>query len=223
MQIKKGGAVGDAYNKIKRMMYYKEIVPGQKLVIRELATKLGIGATPILYALNRFHDSGLVEYRENRGYFLEEITKREAIAVYEARQAIETWAVPAIIENITPTDIHRIREQFRNNKLLLQDHRLAILSDSHFHLKLFEFANSPILYRILSGLFDEIILKYRPEYMGQDIIKSAVEGHRECLKALQEKDAVAAIHIIKNHIQQGCEYVIRTLEKLDNLPLASSS
>ena len=39
-----------AYKGIRRMLYYKELVPGQKIACRELAERLKMSSTPVIQA-----------------------------------------------------------------------------------------------------------------------------------------------------------------------------
>ena len=74
---KKGIAIQQAYEKIKRLISINEFVPGQKLIYSDIAKKLDTGVTPIIQALNRLEASNLVKYVPNKGYFVGEITETD--------------------------------------------------------------------------------------------------------------------------------------------------
>ena len=97
----KGVAIEEAYQRIKEMLYLNQLAPGQKIHSNDMSRRLNISVTPVIQALNRLEASGLVEYVPNKGYFLGEITEQEAQELYEAREALEIYLIPKVVENIT--------------------------------------------------------------------------------------------------------------------------
>ena len=102
---KRGKAVEEVYQEIKRMLYFNLLAPGQRLVYHDLAKKLNVSITPIVQALIRLQRSNLVRYEPNKGYFVGEITEGEAKELYQAREALELYAVPLIVKNLTTEKI----------------------------------------------------------------------------------------------------------------------
>jgi len=211
--MKKGQAIEETYNKIKDMMYYSDLAPGQKLIYQELARRLNVSITPITQALNRLKDSNLVRYVPNRGYFVREITEEEVDELYDARAALETWLVPAVIKNLNSQNLREIKKSFRQYNAESENHRLLIIKDAQFHLKIAELSNNRTICRLLTGILEEICIKYRPEYMGLERIGQAVQEHREILNALTKGDADAAIAAMIDHNQRGREHILLSLRR----------
>ena len=211
---KKGGATEQAYLQIKNMIYYNEVVPGQKLIYQDLAKRLNISVTPVIQALNRLVEhSNLVRHESNRGYFVGEITETEARELYEAREALEIYMIPLIIKNINPKALNSIREAFREpiSPALPQYRRLILLKDTQFHLRMAEYAHNSVLLRMLTGIFEQIYLKYPPEYLTDTRVKSHAKEHRAVLDAIRRGDIDKATSFIKEHIRTGLDYVVATL------------
>ena len=66
---KKGKTVEDVFNEIKLMLYYNNIVPGQKLIYQDLALQLNTSTTPVIQALKGLRQSNLVRYIPEQGVF----------------------------------------------------------------------------------------------------------------------------------------------------------
>ncbi|MFH1625819.1 MAG: GntR family transcriptional regulator, partial [Pseudomonadota bacterium] len=47
-----------AYTELKGWIFSQRIVPGQKLIYNDLANRLGMSKTPIIYALTRLESEG---------------------------------------------------------------------------------------------------------------------------------------------------------------------
>ena len=55
-----------AYKGIRRKLYHKELVPGQKIAYRELAEQLDMSPTPIIQALKWLEIQGFVRHEPHR-------------------------------------------------------------------------------------------------------------------------------------------------------------
>jgi len=78
-----------AYQGIRRMLYHKELIPGQKVAYRELAERLGMSHTPIIQALKWLEIQGFVRHETHRGYFMEPFRLEEVEEIYELRELLE--------------------------------------------------------------------------------------------------------------------------------------
>ena len=110
---KRNGLILDnIYQKIKEMLYSNQLVPGQKIIYGDIAKKLNTSVTPVVQTLKRLEASGTVKYIPNKGYFVGEVSATEIKELYEAREALELYVLPNILENTTPSLIESLREKF---------------------------------------------------------------------------------------------------------------
>lgn len=218
---KRGIAPEEAFQKIKRMLFLNELVPGQKLIYSDLAKRLNISVTPIIQALNRLEASNIVNYIPNRGYFVGEITETEARNLYQAREALEVFSIPAIMENLDSKNLDAIYGTFRKHRKAISDgnRRELIILDSQFHMKISEFGHNEVIQKLLREVFEQMYLKYKAEYLGDDRIKTVIKEHRELLNALRRADMGDAIRITRRHIRGGMEHVINSLYRKKDLQI----
>jgi len=213
---RKGPTIDEVYQKMKEMIYYNRLAPGQKIVYADMAARLHTSSTPVIQALKRLEASRLVIHIHNKGYFVGEITENEARQLYQAREALETYIIPAVIQNLTPQKLDQIKEAFK--KYEKANRRMLILVDAQFHLKIAEFAHNEVIYQILKDIFEKIYLKYRPEYMEDGWEKKVVKQHHELLESLREGQAEKTIRMVRKHIKTGMDYVIGSLLSHDAIP-----
>jgi len=211
----KGGSIDTVYAQLKTMMYNQELAPGQKLIYQDLARRLNISKTPILQALHRLESAKLVRYEPNKGFFIAEITESEARELYEAREALEVYLIPILVERLTEKSIKKIRESFRGREDSTAPNyrRLLMLKDASFHLTLAKHAGNQVILDLLDKVLERIYVKYRPEYLGEERIKKVLIQHREILDALKQKDADQAIQLIREHIRSGMEHMVNSLNR----------
>ena len=203
-----------AFRKIKEMMYHHEIVPGQKLLYQELAKKLGMSITPIIQALNRLQLLNIVYSERNKGYYVGETDPVEANELFTAREAFETFLVPAIIKNLTDKklcDLEKALKEHVKAASVPEYRRILMIKDTNFHLHMIKIAENKVMYNLSKMIFEQIYLKYRPEYMREERIREAAEEHSALLEALREKDARKIRRLIKQHIKNGRAHVVGSL------------
>lgn len=216
-RAKKGMTIDEVYHKIKEMIYYNQLAPGQKIIYNDLANRLKISATPVIQALKRLETSRIVNYIPNKGYFVGELTENEARQLYQAREALETYIIPVVIQNLTPERLDDIRETFK--KYEKTNRRILILVDAQFHLKIAELANNEVIYQLLKDIFEKTYLKYHPEYMGDNREKEVLKEHHEILESLSKGDAEDTIRAVKQHISLGRDHVVESLLGDRKLPI----
>lgn len=62
-------------------------IPGEPIVVTELAAEVGLSATPVREALACLSGEGLIERRRGRGYFYPALTTAEVIDLFELQLA----------------------------------------------------------------------------------------------------------------------------------------
>jgi DNA-binding GntR family transcriptional regulator len=211
---RKGLTIEEVYTKIKEMIYFNQLAPGQKLIYSDLAKRLNVSVTPIVQALNRLETSNLVKYHPNKGYFVGQITDAEAEQLYQAREALEIYIVPIVIQNLNPKKLDEIRKAYKKHWEGYGNHysRELILLDAKFHLQIAEYAHNDVIYRLLRDIFEQIYLKYPPQYLNTERAKAVVMEHRRILNSLRKGNVEETVDVIKQHIKAGMGHVISSLQ-----------
>jgi len=102
-----------AYRALKRDIAERSLLPGQKLVTRELHERYGISETPIKLALNRLITEGLIESTPRRGVNVKPINWADIEELLDVRKMIETYYLGPIIDNFAADNA--VRQQFLAN------------------------------------------------------------------------------------------------------------
>ena len=210
----KRGSIDTIYIHIKTMMYNQELVPGQKLILRDLAQRLQVSTTPLLQALHRLQSAKLVRYEKNKGFFVAEITETEARELYQAREAFELFLVPSICDKVTKAGIRGIRKPFRDQADITKPNypRKLMLADAEFHLTIARLSGNRVIVELLESVLERIYLKYRADYLSEDRIAFSVKQHRKILDAFSEKNSAEVKQLLRDHIRSGMEKMIDNLK-----------
>jgi DNA-binding GntR family transcriptional regulator len=203
-----------AFRKIKEMMYHHEIVPGQKLLYQELARKLGMSITPVIQALNRLQLLNIVYSERNKGYYVGEADPEEAKQLFEALEALQGFVLPAVVENLTEERLQalqRAMEEHVEAASAPEYRRILMLKDTHFHLRVVEYAENKVIYNLCKLILEQIYLKYRPEYMRDERLREAAEEHEAILETLRRRDVAKARRLLRQHMRKAREHIVGSL------------
>lgn len=78
---------GAALGAVRRFAQAGRFVPGEPIVVTELAAEVGLSATPVREALACLAGEGLIERRRGRGYFYPALTAADVIDLFELQLA----------------------------------------------------------------------------------------------------------------------------------------
>jgi DNA-binding GntR family transcriptional regulator len=204
------------YNQIKHLILCNEILPGQKLHHQELSERLGVSRTPVREALTRLVQEGYVSLLPNRGFTCKEIRMQEAEELYELREALEALAVEKAIANLSPTSLDQLRKKMTSYGRDVQNRftRERLVYDQDVHLEIARLAGNATLSNMLHHVFERIVLKRRTDGLYDPARgTTAHQEHLRLLEAMEHKDVLDAVAIVRQHIQAGKKNVMADLKQ----------
>lgn len=207
----------EAYMGIRQMFFANEISPGQKISYGDLAKKLGMSTTPIIQALKRLEDQGLVRHEPNRGYYTENISLNEIIEIYEFREVIETSLLHITIETMNEKKLKTLKKALNNHLDAVRDVFLKerLLRDMEFHLTLAQLSGQTIQVNTLKSLFDLLYLKYRANVLFVTPMETVDAEHIELYNCIETRDIDGATRIMKQHINNVKEHAVTCIKRLE--------
>ncbi|KQU85632.1 hypothetical protein ASD00_32085 [Ensifer sp. Root31] len=78
---------------IRNYLLDGDLAPGSRINEVQLASNLGVSRTPVRAALQALAGEGLVEYKDNRGFFVREFQLSDVLDAFEMRALAEGFAV----------------------------------------------------------------------------------------------------------------------------------
>jgi DNA-binding GntR family transcriptional regulator len=205
-----------AYTGLRRMLYYKDLVPGQKIAYRELAERLSMSPTPIIQALKWLEMEGFVCHEPNRGYYMTPFSLKEVEEIYELRLLLE----PSLIsETISRLDREGIRKLKKSMDAHLSAGRESFLKErlfknTEFHLTLAFLSEKKTQQRVLQTIFDLLLLKYGGNYLPIKEMDMSDQEHLTIFNCLVSKDAKGAKAALSKHIGNVKKQVLKSLKRI---------
>ncbi len=131
-----------AYDIIFRKIINGEFAPGFKLSRRKMAEVTGVSVIPVIEALNRLEEDGLVESKPQWGSFVTVPTQKKIEDMYVLREAIECQVARIMATKMTEAQEQQLREIAKaldNAKFSKDTHTNISKMHYLFHSKMTDF------------------------------------------------------------------------------------
>lgn len=217
----RASAVDVAYEALRGMLLLFELRPGERLNEVHLAERLGLSRTPLREALNRLAAERLLVARGGQGFFVRDLDLREAMDLYELREALEATAFRLSCERATPAAIAGLGRAWRARQRQLaraQDRAAMVMEDVRFHESLCALAANAELLRALAEVNARTTF-IRWAYATGPRPELNFDEHDALLEALVARDAAAGAAILKQHIGRRAEALTTLLAPAPAFPL----
>ena len=208
-----------AYDAIKAAILSLSLKPGEPLIERNLAARLGISKTPIRGALVRLEREGLVTMTPFKGAVVAGIYKEDIREIFELREAIEGLAARKATAAITEEDLQEGERLLKMAEEALEQGRYHECSKfgSDIHNIIIERAGNERLASILCNL-DDHYQRFRlvsAQIPGR--LARSAEEHRGILEAMKAQDADLAEARMRAHLRGALDELMRQ-ENIESLP-----
>lgn len=205
--------IEDAYRTIKQFIFDQKLVPGQRLVYDDMAKMLNMSRTPVINALNRLEQQGLVVSESRRGFYVRRMDLGEAWDAFGVREALETYAVEQAILKAVEEDFQKLEEkiaEFENYNPPYYN-RKKIFLDAAIHIQIAEMSRNKILKWHLKMNLEHIYLRAKLDNYDSDRIDNMKADHHLLVKKMRNKDILGSVETIRKHIHTSRTHVMACL------------
>jgi DNA-binding GntR family transcriptional regulator len=211
-------------NEIEHRILTGALKPGQRVNENALSNELGVSRGPIREACCGLAKTGLLTTVVNRGFFVRQVTRKEAIDVYEVRASLMRLAGAALACQVTRAQLDALRVLVdRMDKAETQrDFDTFYALNERFHDSIVEFAGNERLHAICKGLAKELHLYRSRSLLSGGGFGISNQEHKDILAALMSGDAEKAGAALEAHIQAGKRRFLAATEPDDDETKISS-
>ena len=202
------------YARLRDMILFGVLQPGQPVTIQGLINDLDVGMTPVREAIRRLAAEGALLPQGNRRVAVPKLTLADLDQIAFARLTLEPKLAELACANASPALIARLTEIDRPIYDAIRAHDVtAYLSQNHaFHFALYEASGAAVLVDMARSLW----LRFGPSLrvvVGRTGVLALPDLHVEALAALQRGDAAGLAGAMQRDIAQGVEQVRLALER----------
>ena len=202
---------------LERAIAAGELRGGDRINESALAIKLGISRGPVREACRALGQTGVLRSEINRGFFVREISIKEALDIYDLRAKLFGMAGRLAAGSVTSAELTELDG-------LVDRMDAAVAADDigdfyplncEFHSLIVACADNHKLDQLWPNLESELHLFRRRGLVLPGSLRVSNYDHRAMVVALRAGDAAAAERIMEQHIQSGKARLLKTLNAHD--------
>ena len=172
---------------------------GQRLVVSQVAHRLGVSKVPVREAVTRLIGEGLLTLRPNVGPVVPEFTAHEVIETALLRVAVDRLALETALTRHTAASLHAIEAIL--DEMAGAHERFPELNVK-FHIAMIDPSPYREVVRTASALLERA-QRYRVTQVVPGYQPDAHEEHKELFAHLQERDLDALRELDERHIMNA--------------------
>ena len=189
--------------------------PGEKLKVKPIKQRFGIGQSPVREALSKLSAFGLVKIEENKGFRVAPVSLADIYDTYKTFTSIENMALALAIElGDDDWEAQIVAQLHKLSNIELAETQIPLTiwieQNYNFHLALISGCGSANLLEIRHHLY----MKFdRYCQMSYQLLKHNLhdnnQAHQELARAVLQRDSNQAKKLITAHINEPLEDIIK--------------
>jgi DNA-binding GntR family transcriptional regulator len=197
---------GDTQQRLRTLIVDGRLPPGANVIERHLSAQLGVSRTPLREALLGLEAEGLLRAEPGRGFFVADLSVREARELYPLIATLESTAVesgrPAGVEPLAS-----VNSRFR----AAMTAESALIWDREWHEELLRQCDRPRTAAILEDL-RTAAARYEFRFFSNAVaIAISAHQHTAILRSIRKTRYGDAAAVLRKNWQQGLRWVERSL------------
>jgi DNA-binding GntR family transcriptional regulator len=197
---------------LRQAILDRRLVPGRRLIERELVELTGVSRTSVREALRELAAEGLVTAIPNKGMVVASVSAEEARQLYEVRATLEDLAGRLFVQHATPAQRRALeRALARVERLYPKGGAPVLAAKDTFYDVLFEGAGNDALRAVASGLHARVNLLRSLSISLPGRAAQSTRELRAIVDAVQAGDADAAGRACAQHVRAAGHSAVEAL------------
>jgi len=205
------------YEALKKKILERELKPGDKVQVDEVAHQLGVSRTPVKDALNRLALEGLIDKVARRGTFVSTMSAQDVDELFDLRLLMESYAAEKVLEKDKANSfLADIRQCMANIDRIAQDddpdYDAYLAWNRDLHLSLIKLADNNRLLQMYESLNIPIQVA-RVHYLHSvESVTQTQQEHQAIYQAFESRDVEQVKQAIATHINSVRDAVLMSIE-----------
>lgn len=209
MASNKKSLTQEVYGKLKSLIIYNKIMPGDVITVGELAKRFNVSKTPVRDSLNTLMHEGLVEVLPYKGYLISRVDIKILLDLFQMREILEGASAELAALNATQDMIESLLELVNKN-IAGQSKKPFMQTNFNFHMAIAKASGNQYLCKCLSNVLEQLqrvlysdLITGDPQLMQRE--------HQELVQCIIKKDSQEAKSLITTQIEATRRRVLKNI------------
>ncbi len=192
----------DVADRVRDLIYQRELRPGDWIDEPELCQQLDISRTPLREALKVLHGENLVELVPRRGCRVRALEDDELLELFPVMASLEGLCAKLAARKLNRSDIDALERIHARLEACAEagDVDSYYEANREFHLAVQNLAGNRWLQRITGELRNVLVLARHRQLTVPGRLQASLEEHRSIMRALKAGDAESAAKAMHDHL-----------------------
>tara|TARA_R100000789_G_scaffold8744_1_gene12803 strand:- start:1792 stop:2562 length:771 start_codon:yes stop_codon:yes gene_type:complete len=205
------------YERLRKMILFGDLAPGQGVTIQGLTAALDAGMTPVREAIRRLISEGALTHLGNRRVTVPELTHAGLEELGFMRETLEPELTKRAANRMTDGRLNALHNCDNALNLAIDRGDVGgyLMQNYSFHRMIYDLAEAPIM----AATVDRLWLRFGPSLRvvcGRYGTSNLPDKHAELLAAFAAGDAALAGEVMAGDVAQGMTQIRAAL---DGLPI----
>lgn len=201
-----------------------QLVPGSRLVERELIQMTGVSRTVIREVLRQLESEGLIDIVPNKGPFVRKLTLAEAKDLYLIRSVLEGLSARLFVEHATDDEIRDLQQALAATEVAYKERNPDVIlnAKNKFYDVLASGAKSDTLSAMIATLHARIrrwrALGIAHPRRSRDRSRESIRALQTLVQAIIARDANRAEETARDEVTKAAAEVMHLLREEEKSP-----
>ena len=193
---------GRVFTRLREDILNGKYKVGEELKETVVGEEYGVSRTPVREAFRQLELEGLISIVPNKGAYVDGITPKDVVDIYEIRSRLEGLCARWATENITQAQMDQMDETVYMSEFHARRGHFDKVAelDSEFHEKMYEASGSKKLEHLLKDYHQYVRTIRLMSIASNQRGHVSNEEHRGIAEAIRNKDADLAEQLAHQHI-----------------------
>ena len=224
-QLRSSSLTGVVQRELERMILEGELKPGERLNEQAIADQLAVSRGPVREACRSLAEMGLVRLVANKGVYIKELTKSDAIEVYDLRAGLTALAASFLAPQMSERIGADLQGFVEAMELAAErsDFKAFYPLNVEFHDYIVRATGNTRLIKLYRGLVNEFRLFRNHGLVQRGALMESNREHRDIVAALRQCDARLSYAASFHHVDNGKQRMLSALDDGAAPPLRANA
>lgn len=198
--------IDSTYERLKEMIYRRQLDAGQRIVERKLARELGVSRIPLREGMIRLENEGLIRSIPHSSSYISTIGPKDLMEIYSMRLWLEPPATRLATVRCTESLLKTLNNLCEKMAKAVEADQMSRVDDYdyRFHFAIVEAAQHARLLRAYESSHIRIVGLYT-DFAAQKAIdpQRLVLQHQRIIRAIEQGDPDRSERIACEHVQSS--------------------
>ncbi len=196
------------YEQLRHKIIYGDILPGQRVTLRNLAEQFGVSFIPVREALWQLETEKVIVIERNRFIRVNTLTPSEMKEALAIRLHLEAKVAERACE-IRPTDLlPRLKDLAAEMEESIRSPRDYLIKNSEFHFAIYCAADMPLHLQVINQLWARIGPYLFIHAKETKMLTQTMTLHYAMLTALRKKDKKGLVHALHQDLRDAARVIL---------------